>query len=118
LTDKIGVGFEHYDTFGRWRNDENGIPVDVTGTVVEPPTGGDVNFSGVTELADYLAASEDVKACMVRYWSYYAFGGTWEQDGCTYETVQQVAAADEFRLKSVWLALTRAPHFTRRVQGP
>lgn len=118
FTDKIGVGFEHYDTFGRWRNDESGIPVDVTGTVVEPPSGEDFNFNGVAELADYLAASEDVKACMVRYWSYYAFGGTWEQDGCTYEEVQEDAAKDEFRLKSVWLALTRAPHFTRRVQGP
>ncbi|WP_437937756.1 DUF1592 domain-containing protein [Sorangium sp. So ce341] len=117
-TDPIGVGFEHYDTFGRWRNDENGIPVDVTGMIVEPPSGGDFSFSGVTELADYLAASEDVKACMVRYWSYYAFGDTWEQDGCTYEKVQQEASADEYRLKSVWLALTRTPHFTRRVQGP
>ncbi len=116
--DNIGVGFEHYDTFGRWRNDENGLPLDVTGTIIEPPTGSDVNFSGATELADYLAASEDVKACMVRYWSYYAFGGTWKEDGCTYEKVQQEAAVDEYRLKSVWLALTRAPHFTRRVQGP
>lgn len=118
LMDPIGVGFEHYDTFGRWRNDENGIPVDVTGTIVRPPSGEDFNFSGVTELTDYLAASEDVKACMVRYWSYYAFGGTWEQDGCTYEKVQQEAAVDEYRLKSVWLALTRTPHFTRRVHGP
>ncbi|MGK3988899.1 DUF1592 domain-containing protein [Sorangium sp. So ce136] len=117
--DLIGVGFEHYDTFGRWRNDEGGLPIDVTGTVVEPPSGdADVNFSGVTELADYLAASEDVKDCMVRYWSYYAFGDTWEQDGCTYETVRQEADAGNFAIKSVWLALTRAPHFTRRVQGP
>ncbi|WP_437998459.1 DUF1592 domain-containing protein [Sorangium sp. So ce185] len=116
--DPIGVGFEHYDTFGRWRNDEAGIPVDVTGMIVEPPSGDDFNFNGVTELADYLAASDDVKACMVRYWSYYAFGDTWEQDGCTYEKVQQEASADEYRLKSVWLALTRTPHFTRRVQGP
>ncbi|XXX76900.1 DUF1592 domain-containing protein [Sorangium sp. So ce134] len=117
-TDKIGVGFEHYDTFGRWRNDEVGLPIDASGTIVEPPSGDDFAFNGVTELADYLAENEDVKACMVRYWSYYAFGDTWEQDGCTYEKVQQEAAVDEYRLKSVWLALTRAPHFTRRVQGP
>ncbi|WP_437813052.1 DUF1592 domain-containing protein [Sorangium sp. So ce1078] len=116
--DKIGVGFEHYDTFGRWRNDEAGFPIDSTGTIVLPPSGTDFSFDGVAELSDYLAASEDVKACMVRYWSYYAFGGTWEQDGCTYEKVEQEAAVDEYRLKSVWLALTRAPHFTRRVQGP
>ncbi|WP_437967554.1 DUF1592 domain-containing protein [Sorangium sp. So ce260] len=116
--DKIGVGFEHYDTFGRWRNDEAGFPIDATGTIVLPPSGADFSFDGLAELSDYLAASEDVKACMVRYWSYYAFGGTWEQDGCTYEKVEQEAAVDEYRLKSVWLALTRAPHFTRRVQGP
>ncbi|XXT19665.1 DUF1592 domain-containing protein [Sorangium sp. So ce429] len=116
--DPIGVGFENYDTFGRWRNDEVGLPIDANGTVFAPPSGGDFSFNGVTELADYLAANEDVKECMVRYWSYYAFGDTWDQDGCTYEKVQQEAAAEDFRIKSVWLALTRAPHFTRRVQGP
>ncbi|WP_437622540.1 DUF1592 domain-containing protein [Sorangium sp. So ce1151] len=118
FTDPIGFGFEHYDTFGRWRNDESGLPIDATGTVFAPPAGENFSFNGVTELTDYLAASEDVKECMVRYWSYYAFGDTWDQDGCTYEKVQQEAAADDFRIKSVWLALTRTPHFTRRVQGP
>ncbi|WP_237244839.1 MULTISPECIES: DUF1592 domain-containing protein [Sorangium] len=118
FTDAMGYGFEHYDTFGRWRSEEEGFQIDATGTVVEPPSGENFSFDGLTELADYLAANEDVKACMVRYWSYYAFGGTWEQDGCTYETVQEEAAAGDFRLKSVWLALTHAPHFTRRVQGP
>ncbi|WP_437957996.1 DUF1592 domain-containing protein [Sorangium sp. So ce119] len=116
--DPIGFGFENYDTFGRWRNDESGLPIDATGTVFAPPEGENFSFNGVTELADYLAANEDVKECMVRHWSYYAFGDTWDQDGCTYEKVQQEAAADDFRIKSVWLALTRAPHFTRRVQGP
>ncbi|MGK3998079.1 DUF1592 domain-containing protein [Sorangium sp. So ce1024] len=117
-TDAMGYGFEHYDTFGRWRDNEEGFPIDATGTVIAPPSGDDFSFNGLTELADYLAASEDVKECMVRYWSYYAFGSTWEQDGCTYEKVQEEAAANDFRLKSVWLALTRTPHFTRRVQGP
>ncbi|WP_437734073.1 DUF1592 domain-containing protein [Sorangium sp. So ce1335] len=119
FTDPIGTGFENYDAFGRWRNEEVGLPIDASGTVFSPPNGGaDFSFNGVTELSDYLAASEDVKECMVRYWSYYAFGDTWEQDGCTYEKVEQEAAAENFSIKSVWLALTRAPHFTRRVQGP
>ncbi|WP_234023221.1 DUF1592 domain-containing protein [Sorangium cellulosum] len=113
--DPIGFGFEHYDAFGRWRNDEEGLPIDSSGLIIEVPE-GEFAFDGVTQLSDYLAQSEEVKECMVRYWSYYAFGDTWEQDGCTYDVVKQEAAANNYAIKSVWLGLAKTPHFTRRVQ--
>ncbi|MGK4009079.1 DUF1592 domain-containing protein [Sorangium sp. So ce1036] len=116
--DPIGLGFEHYDAIGRWRDQENGIAIDSSGEIVEPPSGENFVFDGVNQLADYLAASEDVKDCMIRHWSYYAFGDTWNEDGCTYEAARQEAEAGNFALKSVWLALARVPHFTRRVQDP
>ena len=39
--DPIGYGFEHYDAFGRWRDTENGYPIDSRrrSTPPTPPTG-------------------------------------------------------------------------------
>ena len=57
LMDPIGYAFEHFDGIGRFRADDNGHPIDVTGTVVPndpgvfPPTDADGNFSGTDGLS-------------------------------------------------------------------
>ena len=52
-------------------------------------TAGSPTFNGLTgagSLAAYLAASDDVKQCMIRYWAYFAYGASsWAQDACTYD---------------------------------
>ena len=113
--DKIGFGFENYDGVGKYRATENGQPIDATGSVMGPPTGPQRDFNGISELAGYLAGSDDVKQCLVRYWSYYAYGtSTWAQDACTYTAVQNEAAQSNFALKSVVMGIIHAPHFVRR----
>jgi hypothetical protein len=113
--DKIGFGFEHYDGIGKYRTMDNGVTVDSSGVVVSPPNGGDKTFNGIAELATYLAANDDVNHCLVRYWSYYAYGNaSWDQDACTYAAVHTEAAASSFTLKSVLMGVIHAPHFTRR----
>jgi len=83
--------------------------------VVSPPNGGDKTFNGIGELATYLAGNDDVKHCLVRYWSYYAYGdASWDQDACTYNAVQTEAAQNGFALKDVLTGVVHAPHFTRR----
>jgi len=114
--DRIGFGFEHYDGVGKYRTTDNGQTVDSSGVVVAPPGGAaDKTFNGVAELAAWLAASDDVKRCLVRYWSYYAYGNaSWEQDACTYTAVQTEAAQSNFALKNVLTGIVHAPHFSRR----
>jgi hypothetical protein len=120
LMDKIGFGSEHYDAFGRRREMEGIYPIDATGTIVQAnPTDGDVAFNGLTELQTYLAQSADLKQCMVRYWSYYAYGASsWDQDACTYAAIRQEATSGTYSLRSVLMAIVHAPHFTSRVQAP
>jgi hypothetical protein len=118
--DPIGVAFEHYDAFGTWRDTENGVNIDATGTIYSAsPSDGDVpidGLSGPKGLQAYLAQSEDVRTCVVRYWSYYAFGrASWDQDGCTYDAIRQEASGKSFALKSVLTAILHAPRFTTRV---
>jgi hypothetical protein len=112
LMDPIGYGFEHYDAFGRWRDQENGLPIDATGTV-RGAAGGDLAFDGLTALSTYLSTNDDVKQCLVRYWSYFAYGAvSWSQDACTFDAIRGGAGA--YGLRDVLTAIVHAPHFTQR----
>jgi hypothetical protein len=115
LMDPIGFGFEHYDAFGRRREQDNGRAVDASGSVLGPS--GDVPFDGLSGLTNYLTteASDTVNACLVRYWSYFAFGTAgWNEDQCTYDSITEQAKAEGFALKAVAKAIVNTPRFTRR----
>jgi hypothetical protein len=117
--DHIGFGFENYDAVGRYRTMEAGQAVDASGKVVDPPAGAELTFTGIGPLATYLAGSDDVRSCLIRYWSYYAYGAPgWSQDACTYNAIKQEAAASSYSLKSILTAIVHAPRFTKRVGDP
>lgn len=118
--DPIGYGFEHYDAFGRWRNTENGYPINSTATIYAAnATDGDVNFDGIAALEMYLAGNADLKTCMVRNWAFYAYGSTsWTQDGCTYQAIRQASSSGGYVMRDVLNAIIRAPHFTSRAAAP
>jgi len=123
LMDPIGFAFEHYDGFGRHRDSENGVAIDATGTIVDVnPREGSPTFDGLAGkggLGAYLAGSDDVRQCLVRYWSYYSYGAvTWAQDACTYDAISAEASGKGFALRDVLMAIIHAPNFTRRVQDP
>jgi hypothetical protein len=118
LMDPIGFGFEAYDGFGRHRTTQNGVAIDTSNTIYTAGTTGmDVQTADLTGIGNYLATSDDVKTCNARYWAYFAYGSvSWDQDGCTYDSIRQGAASGAYSLKSVLTAIVHAPHFTTRVQ--
>ncbi len=116
VMDPIGYAFEHYDGFGRRREQENGVNINARGKVADVQ-GGDVEINGLADLNNFLSTSPDVQKCMVRFWSYFAFGkSSWSQDACTYEAVESEASKEGFGNAAMIRALTRAPHFTARVK--
>ena len=70
LIDPVGFAFEHYDAAGLYRDTENGLPVDATGTLTLQGT--TFNFDGALELADSLAGSEEARRCFVQNWFAFA----------------------------------------------
>jgi Protein of unknown function (DUF1592)/Protein of unknown function (DUF1588)/Protein of unknown function (DUF1595)/Protein of unknown function (DUF1585)/Protein of unknown function (DUF1587) len=122
LMDWIGFGFENYDGWGRYRTTENNLPIDDSLTIYSDPKGASpmlTGLSGANSLSSYLAASDDAKRCMLRYWTYYAYGAsTWAEDACTYDAIYQEASSNSFALKSALLAIIHAKNFTQRVQDP
>ncbi len=120
LMDWIGFAFENYDGWGRYRTTDNGLPTVDTAIIYTDPEGNSDNVTGLSgtgSLAAYLAQSNDVTTCMMRYWSYFSFGSSsWSQDACTYNAAYQEAQTNGFALKSVLMAILHTPNFTTRVQ--
>jgi hypothetical protein len=116
LFDPVGFVFENYDGFGRYRTTDNGNPVDATGSLKGMP-GGDVPLNGPQSLIDYLSTSDQVRACVVRYMSYYAHGrDSWTGKQCNDDKVRIESAKNGNSLKSVLMGLLHAQTFSRRVQ--
>jgi len=80
--DPVGLGFEHYDSVGRYRATENGKPVDASGELVFVDVEGE--FYGGVELGAKLAESEEVQICMARQWMRYTHGRSeTPEDACS-----------------------------------
>lgn len=73
LMDPIGFAFEHYDVVGAWRTMDGEVPVDAVGDVYGTDD-VDGSYTGAIELASKLAASEQVRRCMVTQWFRYGLG--------------------------------------------
>lgn len=102
----VGFAFERFDTMGRWRDTDNGLPIDdgamVQGTVLE----------GAGALADYLAASEQVDRCVTRKTMFFATGGTAAADDpCLVADVRASFAASGGSLRELMKTIATHPRF-------
>lgn len=114
--DPVGFAFERYDAFGRYRDQENGKPIDATGNLSGMPE-GDIPLDGAESLINYLSKSEAVRSCLVRYWSYYAYGrDQWAEKQCNHDAIRREAGKQNYSLKGILAGISHAPHFTRRVK--
>jgi cytochrome c553 len=89
-----GFAFEHYDAFGQWRAEDNGLPVDASGEL--SLWGGEVlSFEGGVDLAHQLAESEQVKDCYTLRWVRYATGAQLEASGPGVAALQAAFQAND-----------------------
>jgi hypothetical protein len=114
LMDPIGFGFEHYDGIGLWRAEDHNLPVDATGEVKDSKD-ADGKFDGAIELAQRLARSEEVRACVVTQWFRYGHGrNEVKNDGCTMAQLQTSFSAAKYDIKELLVALTQTDAFRYR----
>jgi hypothetical protein len=81
--DPIGLGLEHYDAVGAWRDTDEGQPVDATGSF---PDGR--SFDGAREMAALVKADPNTPRCLAERLLIYALG-------------RGLGAADEAHLDAV-----------------
>lgn len=126
LIDPVGFGFENYDQLGRYRSEENGLPVDASGAVhdsPDPELEGD--FVGLFELSEKLAESRLVLDCLTRTWMTFALGRGLEfrvpqanslptADACSLDDSVTASLDQEGNLREVLLGIVRTPAFRQR----
>jgi hypothetical protein len=117
MIDPIGYGFEHFDGVGRYRETENGTPIDVTGEIFSSlPLAG--TFDGIEELAIKLAESEDVQACYTLQWFRYGYGLEESQSvDCLIDQLNDAFVSANTDVRELLLALALSPHITERVDA-
>ncbi|MDX2019411.1 MAG: DUF1592 domain-containing protein [Deltaproteobacteria bacterium] len=118
LMDPIGLGLENFDGAGRWRDSENGKPVDASGAIDEVVLDISGPFNGAAELAEKLASSEQARDCAVTQWFRFAYGRTeGAGDDCTLAALKQRFHDSDFSLQGLVLALTETEVFLTRNAG-
>ena len=120
LIDGAGFGFENYDQLGRYRTEENGLPVDASGEMMTTGEAAvDGPYNGVLELSNRLASSPRVERCLATNWYRYAMGRVeTEADGCSLREVQQKFTASGGQFKELLVAVTLSDAFRYRPAIP
>jgi hypothetical protein len=72
--DPIGLGFEHFDPIGQFRDMDGLGPVDATGQFINAGPDLDGPFNGAVELANKLAESPEVRNCVANQWFRFSVG--------------------------------------------
>ncbi|MDX2020469.1 MAG: DUF1588 domain-containing protein [Deltaproteobacteria bacterium] len=117
LIDGVGLGFEHYDGVGAWRDTEEGKAIDATGMVVEA---GDLNgaFNGGVELAKKMSRSSVVRECVARQWFRYSLGrNESEADECLLQRAIEAFKADDYNIRTLITAIATGDAFSLRHPG-
>jgi len=114
LMNPIGFIFEHYDGVGLWRDEQNGMPIDALGEVVQTDD-IDGEYDGALEFAAALADSTQVQECVSSQWFRFAYNRTvTEEDSCSVEQLNDVFRSSSFNIRSLLVALTQTNAFLYR----
>jgi hypothetical protein len=114
LMDPVGLGFEHFDGAGLWRDTEVGKPIDATGEFVSTED-IDGKFDGAVELAAKLSQSKQVQECMVKEWFRFAYGrGESDIDQCTLGALDNAFATSKGDINQLLVTLTQTDVFLYR----
>ena len=112
--DPIGFGFEHYDEAGRYRADEQGLPINASGMVRNYPEGEVAfEFDGLDDLAAQLADHDEVSDCVSGLAAAYAFAGAGGRT-CLAETARAAFARGELGGHDYFAERAAAPSFAER----
>jgi hypothetical protein len=113
--DPIGLALERFDAVGRWRDDEDGQPIDATGKLV---TGEAI--AGVSGLRAALAARrEQVYRALARKMMIFALGrGLQPNDECTVDATVAAMLAGGGHLGTLLAGIVESPAFQLRRGEP
>jgi hypothetical protein len=111
MIDPLGLAFETFDPVGKWRDQDQGQPIDTRGTL---PDG--TQFNGIVELKTLLLSRKDeFVRTFVEQMLTYALGRKLElYDVATVKQITQAVAQDGYRFSRVVVEVVRSYPFRHR----
>jgi hypothetical protein len=112
----VGFAFEHYDAVGRWRDTEQGLPIDSSGELYKTDARGP--FADALELAHNIADSDDARACFAQRWLEQAYRRPKDAtDACVLAQVTQAFADTDGNLLELMAAVAKTDTFRYRLKS-
>jgi hypothetical protein len=110
----IGYGLEAFDSVGRFRAEDNGVPVDASGELVS--TGNmDGPYRGAIELSQKLARSTQLEQCAVTNWYRFALGREAKpNDSCKIDELARAMQAGGGDVRELLVAIATSHEFMHR----
>lgn len=111
VMDQLGFGMENFDAIGRWRDLDNGKPLDTTG---ELP--GGLRFKGPVELAEVLRKKQcEFGDCLTEKMLTYALGRGLEfYDRCATDKIGSTLKDQKFRFSVLVAEIVKSDPFRMR----
>jgi hypothetical protein len=114
VMDPLGFALENYDPLGAWRDLDNGLPIDATGTL---PNG--TPFADGLEMSTLISNEADFKKCVTRKTFVYALGRATAVGDIPYlEEIVADFSANDHRFADLAIALVTSDVFRQRRGDP
>ena len=113
MMDPIGFGLEHLDAAGRFRDKENGYPIDATGTLLAT-SAGDLSFNGAEELGRAVASLPESASCMAAFIASYSFGVDDQTSTCMVHNATTQLLSGGLNILDYYAVMARSQHFRTR----
>jgi hypothetical protein len=109
--DPLGFGLENFDAVGAWRDQDDGVVIDSSGTL---PSGE--SFRGPKELRAILKAhTQDFARCLTEKMLTYALGrGLDEPDHCAVDQIVKSLESSRYRFTALVFGIVKSDPFQKR----
>lgn len=107
-----GFAFEYFDGVGKHRTEENGAPIDGTGSILLD--GVRQSYDGPKSYADLLAASNKASECYVERFAEFTFADSSVDLGCAGRSLAQELRLSDTSIKDFLVSFVASEQFRSR----
>jgi hypothetical protein len=108
IMDPIGLAMENFDGIGKWRTEEDGIPIDASGVLVDGTA-----MNSIVDLRQALLrySGQFARNLTERLLTYAMGRGAEYYDMPTIRAIVHDASAKDYRFSALVLGIIRSPQF-------
>jgi hypothetical protein len=108
IMDPIGIAMENFDAIGKWRTEDEGVPLDTSGVLVDG-----TKMDGVADLRQALVrySPQFVRNVTDRLMTYAMGRGVEYYDMPTIRSIVKNASMNDYRFSSIVLGVVKSPQF-------